>query len=63
MHTQHTDTLTKRELIAAMALQGLLAYPGDDLSTLTETAKMAVRFADALLAELRLTETKKPASE
>ena len=39
--------LTKRELIAAMAMQGFAANPqGNDI------AKLAVRWADALLTEL-----------
>jgi hypothetical protein len=45
--------MTKREMIAAMAMQGLLAC-GDshDEHTTTVTAKSAVSLADALLAEL-----------
>jgi hypothetical protein len=41
--------LTKRELIAAMALQGILSHPDSDYS---RSAEMAVKRADALLAEL-----------
>lgn len=41
--------LTKRELIAAMALQGLLA--NSDIAA-DKTAKLAVKQADALLKEL-----------
>lgn len=41
------EGLTKRELIAAMAMQGFAANPqGNDI------ARAAVRWADALLAEL-----------
>ena len=44
----HAPTMTKRELIAAMALQGLLAAEGDVSANVTA----AVQFADALLEEL-----------
>jgi len=56
--------LTKREYIAAMAMQGLLANPGGPIQASTQcgwsltnckredVAGAAVRFADALLAEL-----------
>lgn len=48
-HIEHG--LTKRELFAAMAMQGLLAYdrPNFDVH---QSAKDAVIFADALIAEL-----------
>jgi hypothetical protein len=42
--------LTKREVYAAMAMQGLLADNSTD--TAATTAKRAVAFADALLKEL-----------
>jgi len=50
------DGLTKREQLAAMAMQGLMHIPpnghldgrGDD----TDIARWSVRYADALLAEL-----------
>jgi hypothetical protein len=45
------NTLTKRELIAAMCLQGLLAHCGHSTVT-TWAASHAIDFADALLAEL-----------
>ncbi|MEG0966744.1 MAG: hypothetical protein RSG92_15350 [Pseudomonas sp.] len=51
------DILTKRELIAAMAMQGLasVAYDGAALSP-TDLVRLdvsrAVMYADALLAEL-----------
>lgn len=45
--------LTKRELLAAMAMQGFCALPGiGDDSTAKTIASMAVEHADALLAEL-----------
>lgn len=44
--------LTKRELFAAMALQGLLNSKSDTLMFL-EYPKRAVEYADALLKELR----------
>lgn len=43
--------LTKRELIAAMAMQGMLAHPEPWGST-TTYAKNAVQYADALLQGL-----------
>jgi len=44
--------LTKRELIAAMAMQGLLShYDTENLSE--KFAPCAVAYADALLAELK----------
>ena len=43
------ETLSKRELIAALALQGLLSWGLDDPET---TARIAVENADALLKEL-----------
>ena len=45
--------LTKRELFAAMAMQGLMARPGMRLS-LDHLAMDAVCQADALIAELNL---------
>jgi hypothetical protein len=44
--------LTKRELFAAMAMQGLCAYPSLIDDTVTGVARLAVEQADALLAEL-----------
>lgn len=43
--------LTKRELFAAMAMQGMLANP-EKCSVYKEVAEVAVLFADNLLAEL-----------
>lgn len=43
--------LTKRELFAAMAMQGLFSNP-DDRGHVAEYARFAVKAADALLAEL-----------
>ncbi len=59
----HADTisrvgLTKRELIAAMAMQGLMAVnnKGEELTSweigVAEAAKISVMMADALLIEL-----------
>lgn len=47
------ETLTKRELFAAMAMQGMLSDPivGGEL-----VAPSAVGYADALLAELERTQ-------
>ncbi len=44
--------LTKRELIAAMALQGLLASGWDHAGVPKEGAETAVAYADHLLTEL-----------
>lgn len=41
----------RRERIATAALQGLLAYP-ETQGTVIDFAKMSVRYADALIAEL-----------
>ena len=47
----HAETgLTKRELFAAMAMQGILA--GNDEYGGRKLAEVAVGFADALIAEL-----------
>lgn len=50
----HRPGLTKRELIAAMALQGLLANPasGNDVNAILCCVNDAVRSADFLLLEL-----------
>lgn len=48
------DGLTKRELIAAMAMQGLIAQTPVAVSA-TELARQAVICADALLVELSKT--------
>jgi hypothetical protein len=45
--------LTKRDLFAAMAMQGLLAATDLGYQTNDELARGAVAFADALLAELQ----------
>lgn len=53
--SEHTNNpgLTKRELIAAMAMQGLLANMGSqDNALTTNIARWAVDYADALLIEL-----------
>ena len=45
--------LTKRELFAAMAMQGYLANPNVDPDTAVKAyAQHSVTYADALLAEL-----------
>lgn len=55
--------LTKREKIAAMAMQGLLANPDyncpsdpSKLPTTSSFAKAALHYADALLTELEKTQ-------
>ncbi len=48
--------LTKRELIAAMCLQGLLSHCGNSTVT-TWAASHAIDFADALLTELAKEQT------
>lgn len=47
--------ISKRELFAAMAMQGLLVNEYVD-STYDECAKTSVRYADALLTELEKSE-------
>ena len=44
--------LTKRELFAAIAMQGILANPDCNAKTYEAYAVDGVRYADALLAEL-----------
>ena len=58
-HGPYTDTrstggLTKRELFAAMAMQGLLANPDQAMVAMDEdhVAFSAMQHADALIAEL-----------
>lgn len=53
-YNSHVDAgLTKRELFAAMAMQGLLASWGNhDVTDSGDLASDAVRAADALIAEL-----------
>lgn len=48
--TTHCELITKRELFAALAMQGLLAYPEE--MEFNSVSKTAVRHADALIAEL-----------
>lgn len=48
----HRPGLTQRELIAAMALQGLLANPHPDVINLENHARAAALHADDLLLEL-----------
>lgn len=49
----HARGLTKRELFAAMAMQGILADGfSDELNSAKNIARRAVNYADALLAEL-----------
>lgn len=53
MNLKSKGGLSKRELIAAMSLQGLLASNEESLNwSQAATATLAVRFADALLTEL-----------
>ena len=47
--------LTKREMMAMAAMQGLCAHSGD-YHTFADMASDAVNYADALLAELERTE-------
>ena len=49
---QWENGLTKREYIAVMALQGILAYPSDIQSTSGHLARHAVKCADALIKAL-----------
>jgi hypothetical protein len=49
--------LTKREYAAVVAMEGLLA--ADTLLDADRLAEVAVRYADALLAELERTDTDK----
>jgi hypothetical protein len=49
---QMADGLTKRELLAAMAMQGLLAGSGDTLLAPAWVASEAVGYADELLKKL-----------
>lgn len=52
-HPTHSiGGLTIREHFAALAMQGMLAYFGDDKQTHDVTARMAVHMADFLIAEL-----------
>lgn len=44
--------LTKRELFAAMAMQGMAADPGTNELSAKDVALLSVVWADALLAEL-----------
>lgn len=50
--TAPCEVLTKRELFAAMAMQGIMSNPqGWEMSN-TDVASMAVELSDALIAEL-----------
>lgn len=46
------DGLTKRELFAAMAMQGLLIGPDFDERTPERISAFSVRYADALISAL-----------
>jgi len=46
------DGLTKRELFAAMAMQGFLINPDYNNATHEQTAEMSIKAADALLEKL-----------
>lgn len=55
MHYQSQDAasgLTRRELFAAMAMQGFAADPDTGDTGAAELANAAVAWADALIAEL-----------
>jgi len=47
----HVNGLTKREQFAAMAMQGLLSVVNDPFNDFS-VSEWAVKYADALLAEL-----------
>lgn len=47
-----TQTLTKREYFAALALQGILANPETGHYTTDSITSSAVQFADGLIAQL-----------
>lgn len=47
-----TMSLTKRELYAAMAMQGVAASDVNDQISEGDTVRIAVSLADALIAEL-----------
>lgn len=53
-HDADMQGLTKREMIAMAAMQGLCAHSGD-YHTFANMASDAVNYADALLAELERT--------
>lgn len=59
-HTEkiHFSGLTKRELIAAMAMQGYNASPIADKMSSATRAFLSTQDADALLAELKKEESK-----
>jgi hypothetical protein len=42
----------RREVIAALALQGLLAHGANDTAHISDTARRAVMYADALIEAL-----------
>jgi hypothetical protein len=46
------DTLTKREMFAMAAMQGMLANPDNIGVSLKYTAEHAVSYADELISEL-----------
>ncbi len=50
--TEYHEGLSKRELFAAMAMQGILSGDSDDTYTVEKAAVVAVELADALIAEL-----------
>lgn len=48
------ETITKRELFAAMAMQGILSsWPENSRLLMDKTAEQAIAFADALIAALK----------
>lgn len=49
--------MTKREYFAGLALQGLLVTKAIEHLSAQHVAKQAVKFADALIAELAKTES------
>jgi len=51
MNSRDTRGITKRELLAAMAMQGMIGNPQNDTNPVT-IAAYAVRYADELLKQL-----------
>lgn len=54
---QDNAGMTKREYFAGLALQGLLVTKAIEHLSAQHVAKQAVKFADALIAELAKTES------
>jgi hypothetical protein len=52
MKDKPKENLTKREMFAMAALQGILANPDNTGTVTTQIANMAVWYADELIREL-----------